>query len=78
MAEWRPFSSAIHMSADINIGAILKRNVNFFVDSTLFCAVAPAVITFTTIILTKNLFGLAISFASFFCLCVYLFHKPAY
>jgi 4-hydroxybenzoate polyprenyltransferase len=60
------------MSADITIGAILKRDVNFLVDSPLFCAVVPAVITFTTIILTKNLFSWLLVLPPFFA-CVFIY-----
>jgi len=72
MAEWRPSSSEIPMSEDINFEAILKRDVNFLVDSTLFCAVVPAVITFTTIILTKNLFSWILVLLPFFA-CVFIY-----
>jgi 4-hydroxybenzoate polyprenyltransferase len=76
MAEWRPFSSEVHMSADINIGAILKRDVNFLVDSTLFCAVVPSVITFVTIMLMKNPFSWLLVLLPFFaCVLIYSINR---
>jgi 4-hydroxybenzoate polyprenyltransferase len=60
------------MSAGTNIKAILKRDVIFLVDSTLFCAVVPSVITFVTIMLTKNPFSWLLVLLPFFaCVLIY-------
>jgi len=62
----------VHMSAGTSIGATLKRDVIFLVDSTLFCAVVPSVITFVTILLTKNPFSWPIVLLPFFaCVLIY-------
>jgi 4-hydroxybenzoate polyprenyltransferase len=58
--------SGRRMSAGIKIGAILKRAINFFVESTLFGAVCPAAITYATIILTKNPFSWQLVLLPFF------------
>jgi 4-hydroxybenzoate polyprenyltransferase len=64
------------MSAENMIGAILKRSAVFFVESTLFCAVAASVITFTTITLTKNLFSWLLVLLPFFaCVLIYSINR---
>ena len=60
------------MSAIPKIGTRLKRDVIFLVDSTMFGAVAPAAITYATIILTKNPFSWQLVLLPFFaCLLIY-------
>ena len=64
------------MTAGTKIGAILRRVVVFFVDSTLFCAVYPSAITFATIILTKNPFNWQLVLLPFFaCLLIYSMNR---
>ena len=53
LAKYRSSFSRRYMPAGTTINGILKRDVIFLVDSTLFCAVVPSVITFITIMLTK-------------------------
>jgi 4-hydroxybenzoate polyprenyltransferase len=60
------------MSEGTNIKAILKRDIIFLVDSTVFCAVVPSVITFVTIMLTKNPFSWPLVLLPFFaCVLIY-------
>ena len=60
------------MSASTNFKAILKRDLIFLVDSTLFCVVVPSVITFVTIMLTKNPFSWPLVLLPFFaCVLIY-------
>jgi len=60
------------MVAAAKIGAYLTKPVTFLVDSTLFCAVVPAVITFVTITLTKNPFSWLLILLPFFA-CVFIY-----
>ena len=66
------FQVPYYMTAGNNFRAILKRSLNFFVESTLFCAVAASVITFATITLTKNLFSWLLVLLPFFA-CVFIY-----
>ncbi len=62
----------MHMSTDTNVKAILKGDVIFLVNSTLFCAVTPSFITFVTIMLTKNPFSWPKVLLPFFaCILIY-------
>jgi 4-hydroxybenzoate polyprenyltransferase len=64
------------MSEGNNIKTILKRDVIFLVDSTLFCAVVPSVITFVTIMLMKNPFSWLLVLLPFFaCILIYSINR---
>jgi 4-hydroxybenzoate polyprenyltransferase len=72
LSKERSSFSKGHMPAGTTIHGILKRDVIFLVDSTLFCAVVPCVITIITIMLTKNAFSWPLVLLPFFaCVLIY-------
>ena len=60
------------VSAHTHSEDFLTKVLTFLVDSTLFCAIVPSVITFATIVLTKNPFSWTLVLLPFFaCLLIY-------
>ena len=62
----------MHMSGGTEGGVFLTKALTFLVDSTLFCAVVPSVITIATITLTKNPFNWPLVLLPFFA-CVFIY-----